>query len=101
MTAQTPEQDSARPSTGADPSLGAELAGPQDSRRIRRRLAFTTAETLEEDAPSSPTRRTRGKGGRAKPAVSPWLRAEQAWRRAGLSWQPSDDADTAASEAEA
>ncbi|GLW62426.1 hypothetical protein Arub01_06700 [Actinomadura rubrobrunea] len=99
MTAQTPEQDSARPSAGADPSPGADQAGPQDSRRIRRRLAFTTAETLEEEAPS-PKRRARGKNGRAKGAVSPWLRAEQAWRRAGLSWQPSDDADAAASGAE-
>ncbi|MFC4050724.1 hypothetical protein ACFOY4_13590 [Actinomadura syzygii] len=61
MTARTPEQDEAPRSADE---------GPGGSRRVRRRLTFGVAGDLA-DMPA---------------ALSPWQRAYEAWRAAGLSW---------------
>ncbi|MGC4955538.1 WD40/YVTN/BNR-like repeat-containing protein [Actinomadura citrea] len=61
MTARTPEQHEAR-RTAED--------GPADSRHVRRRLTFGVAGDLA-DMPA---------------ARSPWQRAYEAWRSAGLDW---------------
>ncbi|TDD60023.1 hypothetical protein, partial [Actinomadura rubrisoli] len=62
MTARTPEQDEARlPLTDE----------PADSRQIRRRLTFGVAGDLA-DLPAT---------------LSPWQRAFEAWRSAGLRWR--------------
>ncbi|WP_067455110.1 hypothetical protein [Actinomadura macra] len=58
MTARTPEQDEARPPTED---------GPADSRQVRQRLTFGVA----ADLPAS---------------LTPWQRAYEAWRSAGLGW---------------
>ncbi|TDC57805.1 hypothetical protein E1281_03790 [Actinomadura sp. KC345] len=61
MTARTPEQDEARPETGEEAS---------GSHQVRRRLTFGVAGDLA-DLPA---------------ATSPWQRAYEAWRAAGLRW---------------
>lgn len=61
MAARTPEQDEAPRAAGEDPG---------GSRRVRRRLTFGVAGDLA-DMPA---------------ALSPWQRAYEAWRAAGLSW---------------
>ena len=61
MTARTPEQDEARRETGEEAS---------GSRQVRRRLTFGVAGDLA-DLPA---------------ATSPWQRAYEAWRAAGLRW---------------
>lgn len=61
MTARIPEQDEARLPVGDEPA---------DSRQIRRRLTFGVAGDLA-DLPAS---------------LSPWQRAFEAWRSAGLRW---------------
>ncbi|MEU5990951.1 hypothetical protein ABZ806_18420 [Spirillospora sp. NPDC047418] len=61
MTARTPEQDEA-PRTAED--------GPAGSREVRRRLTFGVA----------------GDVAGLRATLSPWQRASEAWRAAGLSW---------------
>lgn len=61
MTARTPEQDEA-PRTAEDEPAG--------SRQVRRRLTFGVAGDVAD----------------IRAAVSPWQRAYEAWRAAGLSW---------------
>ncbi|CNG35837.1 Uncharacterized protein related to plant photosystem II stability/assembly factor [Mycobacterium tuberculosis] len=61
MTARTPEQDEA-PRTAED--------GPAGSREVRRRLTFGVA----------------GDVAGLRATLSPWQRAYEAWRAAGLSW---------------
>ncbi|SFO64575.1 hypothetical protein SAMN04489713_108102 [Actinomadura madurae] len=61
MTASTPEQDEARRTAEE---------GPAGSRQVRRRLTFGVAGDLA-DMPA---------------ALSPWQRAYEAWRAAGLVW---------------
>ncbi|QXJ24689.1 hypothetical protein AGRA3207_006065 [Actinomadura graeca] len=76
MTARTPEQDEARP-----PAEN----GPADSRQVRRRLTFGVAGGLA-GLPAS---------------LTPWQRAYEAWRSAGLDWRhgppPAAPADTVVS----
>lgn len=75
MTARTPEQDEA-PRTAED--------GPAGSREVRRRLTFGVA----------------GDVAGLRATLSPWQRAYEAWRAAGLSWghgaPPRDAAEQAA-----
>jgi hypothetical protein len=61
VTARSPEQDEATRTDGEDPA---------DSRQVRRRLTFGVAGDLA-DMPA---------------ARSPWQRAYEAWRAAGLNW---------------
>ncbi|MFB4311664.1 hypothetical protein [Actinomadura sp. GTD37] len=61
MTARTPEQDEA-PRTAEDEPAG--------SRQVRRRLTFGVAGDIAD----------------LRAALSPWQRAYEAWRAAGLSW---------------
>ncbi|WP_171064621.1 hypothetical protein [Actinomadura soli] len=61
MTARTPEQDEARRTAEEEPA---------GSRQVRRRLTFGVAGDLA-DMPA---------------ALSPWQRAYEAWRAAGLRW---------------
>ncbi|GAA1821829.1 hypothetical protein [Actinomadura chokoriensis] len=75
MTARTPEQDEA-PRTAEN--------GPAGSREVRRRLTFGVA----------------GDVAGLRATLSPWQRAYEAWRAAGLSWghgaPPRDAAEQAA-----
>ncbi|MER7548021.1 hypothetical protein ABTW95_33930 [Spirillospora sp. NPDC127506] len=83
MTARTPEQDEA-PRTAEDGSAG--------SREVRRRLTFGVAGDIAD----------------LRAALSPWQRAYEAWRSAGLSWghgapprERADDRDAVAAESPA
>ncbi|MBO2458965.1 hypothetical protein [Actinomadura violacea] len=67
MTARTPERDGAPSPAGAQPPADVRTAG---SREVRRRLTFGVAADLA-DLPA---------------ALSPWQRAYEAWRAAGIGW---------------
>ncbi|MWA06362.1 hypothetical protein F8568_039670 [Actinomadura sp. LD22] len=67
MTARTPERDGAPSPAGAEPPADDRPAG---SRAVRRRLTFGVAADLA-DLPA---------------ALSPWQRAYEAWRAAGIRW---------------
>ncbi|GAA2419148.1 hypothetical protein GCM10010191_32660 [Actinomadura vinacea] len=92
MTARTPEQDDARLLAGAEPPAGDELSGPRGSRQIRRRLTFRPAEALREPPES---REARAPGKRGKKGPSPWQRAQEAWRNAGVPWSDADAGEAA------
>ncbi|KAB2370661.1 hypothetical protein F9B16_34835, partial [Actinomadura montaniterrae] len=67
MTARTPERDGTSSPAGAEPPADDR---PDGSREVRRRLTFGVAADLA-DLPA---------------ALSPWQRAYEAWRAAGIRW---------------